>query len=124
MIIAGKLTFLINYDQTTIEIHDESAVMKLLSITLTPDQLSAILSRRGHVPVQIDFTNHLERIGKTHEHDRIEFAINSRDKKYLFDRAKKFCPDGWEVSDTFSSQSTFFERDGQDMARCTIRRWV
>jgi len=58
-----KITMLINPEYTEIEIHDSVANIKLAKVTLTPAQLSLILSRQGFVDCECQ-TGDLTKIGK------------------------------------------------------------
>jgi len=71
----------------------------------------------------------LEKIGKKHENKRFEFEIprdlaSSRNESELQKLAQSLLKDGWIAERYFSSQDSFFKKDGVQYARCTIRRWV
>ena len=128
MKLEGRISVLINRDGTTIEVEDENANARFLKITLTPEQLSAALSRQMAVECEIEVRG-LEKIGKKHENKRFEFEIpsdlaNSRNENELQKLAQSLLSDGWIAERYFSSQDSFFKKNGVQYARCTIRRWV
>jgi hypothetical protein len=128
MKLEGRISVLINRDGTTIEVEDENANARFLKITLTPEQLSAALSRQMAVECEIEVRG-LEKIGKKHENKRFEFEIpsdlaSSRNDLELQKLAQSLLSDGWIAEKYFSSQNSFFKKDGVQYAICTIRRWV
>jgi hypothetical protein len=128
MKLEGKISVLINRDGTTIEVEDENANAKFLKITLTPEQLSAALSRQMAVDCEIEVIG-IEKIGKKHENKSFEFQIpnelaSTRNETELQKLAQSLLSDGWVAERYFSSQTSFFKKDGIQYARCTIRRWV
>lgn len=128
MKIKGQLTLLINRDYTEIEVHDKNANTCFTRIRLTPEQLSAALSRQGYVDCELQVYG-LDKIGKTHECKSFEFAIppdlaKTSKEKELAELAQSQLTDGWVAEEYFRSQNTFFEKDGVQYARCTIRRYV
>lgn len=128
MKIKGKITILINREYTMIELKDADAGITFCEIQLSPEQLVAALSRLGQVPCVIDL-NGLEKIGKTMENKKFEFEIpdelrGSSNSEKLHEIATSLLSDGWQADCSFSSQDTFFKKDGKQYARCIIRRWV
>lgn len=127
MKIEGKITLLIGSEYTTIRLEDEVASTVFCEVTLTPQQLSDALSRLANTSCDIKLYG-LDKLGKKHEHDTFVFRIpdkisrNDRDK--LREIANSMLSDGWTTTDSFSSQGSFFTRNGDDYAQCTIRRWV
>ena len=122
-----KISILIGQESTTIEIYDSASSTTFVRVKLTPDQLSSALSRLSHSPCECSVHN-LERLGKTHEVTKFEFEIPETDwktrEKIAKETAEKLCPEGWKSDGYFSSQDSFFTKDGKKMARVTIRRWV
>ena len=122
-----KITILIGVEHTTIEVKDGDASITFLRLKLTPDQLSAALGRQGYVECECE-VHGLDLIGKKSEHKAFEFIMPPAD---FFNRveiarkeAERLCPDGWMSDGYFSSQDSFFTKDGKNMARVIIRRWV
>jgi len=127
MKLKGKISILINREHTTIEIEDENANARFLTIKLTPEQLSEALSRTMCVNCEIEVRG-LEKVGKTHENKSFEFEIpkelaSSKHSDNLQEISQSLLTDGWISEGYFSSQNSFFIRDDKQMARCTIRRW-
>jgi hypothetical protein len=131
MKIEGRISILINREYTTIEIKDDKANTTFVKATLTPDQLSAALSRQ--VSIECDVEVHgLERVGKKHENKTLEFEIPKnletsylkRDEDKLQKIAQSHLSDGWIAERYFGFQGSFFTKDGKQYARCTIRRWI
>jgi hypothetical protein len=130
MKIEGNLTFLVSENITRIEIGDANAAIKFIRINITPEQLSALLSRQANVPCEIEVVD-LERVGKKHTNKTFAFEIPSNlawstKAKELRELAQKKLNEegeGWVTTDTFSSQGTFFKVDNKQYARCTIRKW-
>lgn len=128
MKLKGKISLLINQEYTTIEVVDDKASITFIKITMTANQLSEALSRVARVECDLEVMG-LDRIGKTNENDTFEFEIpevlaSSRNAEKLREMAQALLKDGWIASDYFSSQNSFFMREGKQMARCTIRRWI
>jgi len=127
MKLKGKISILINREYTTIEIEDDNANARFLTIKLTPEQLSEALSRTMCVDCEIEVRG-LEKVGKTHENKTFEFEIpkelaSSRNSDKLQELSQSLLTDGWISEGYFSSQNSFFMKDDKQMARCTIRRW-
>jgi hypothetical protein len=131
MRINGKITILINREDTTIELTDSDASITFAKIRLTVEQLSSALSRLAYTECDIEL-NGLEKLGKKMQHKEFEFELprqnmSQRDSKELTKIANKLLSDlneGWSSDTYFGSQNTFFVKDGKTYARCTIRRWV
>lgn len=128
MKLKGSITILIDEEETTIEIMDELSRITFVEVKLTPQQLSAALSRLCNIDCEIDVMG-LDRVGKKHEHDKLEFEItdslrSSRNEKLLQHIAQSKLSDGWIAESYFGSKDSFFTKDGKPYARVTIRRWV
>jgi hypothetical protein len=128
MKLDGKITICINRDETRIYIEDKNSGVRFLDVELTPDQLSSALSRLANTPCKIKVRG-LNKIGKKHEHKTFEFELPKNligydKKKEVAEYSNKICPQGWCSDQYFDSQNSFFQRDGKEWARCTIRRWV
>jgi hypothetical protein len=124
----AKITMLINRHYTEIEIHDADANITLARVKLTPEQLSMILSRQGYIECECN-TGELEKIGKKHENKYFDFEITySKSKEDLTLACNEaLFQQGmheWESDNYYSSQNSFFSKDGKDYARTVIRRWV
>lgn len=127
----GKFTMLVNQDYTEIEIHDGNASQTFCRIKLTPEQLSAALSRRVYVECEIDVVG-IDKLGKKHENETFEFEIMEQATKELNGYLNQTClkalnkagMSDWTPDNYYSSQNSFFTKDGKKHARTTIRRWV
>ena len=125
--LKGKISILINRKHTTIEIEDNNANVRFLTIKLTPEQLSEALSRMMYVDWEIEVRG-LEKVGKTHENKIFEFEIpkelaSSNNEIKLQEIAQNLLTDNWIADGYFSSQNSFFIKENKQMARCTIRKW-
>ncbi|AXF52599.1 MAG: hypothetical protein [Caudoviricetes sp.] len=129
MEVKGSITMLVGSESTTIEIMDDNSNTTFVSIELTPDQLSACLSRQGRVKCDLDIRG-IERVGKKHEWKTFEFKVPSN-----YDRFNSKCSDlanhvyellsnEWKCDHYFKSQTSFFNKDGELWGRATIRRYV
>lgn len=129
MKLEGRISILIGRDYTTIEVEDELSGQTFAKVKLTPEQLSAALSRQACVKCELE-VNGTDRIGKKHENKSFTFEIDKDDAGYNHDPkklqaiAQSKLDDGWIAESYFGSQNSFFAKDGKQYARCTIRRWV
>lgn len=126
----GQITFLVNEDRTVIEFRDADANLLFARALLTPKQLSQALSRMGDVSCDMEVYA-IEKIGTKHECLKLEFEIPEglgwgykRDESKIYELALQAAPEGWTPDNYFSSQDSFFSKNGKEYARCTIRRWV
>ena len=123
-----KITMLINPEYTEIEITDSDSNTTIAKVKLTPEQLSAILSRQGYMNCECS-TGDLTRVGKKHENKYFEFEITYSKTKEDLSLA---CNEAlfqqnmheWVPDNYYRSQNSFFSKDGKDYARTVIRRWV
>jgi hypothetical protein len=129
MEIKGKITLLINREYTSIAIRDANANTTFCEVILTPQQLNNALSRLGYVDCKLNIGG-LDKIGKKHENKIFEFPITVKDRKnnkHLQGIAQSLLDkenEGWIAEDYFNSQDSFFEKEGKQYARVTIRRWI
>jgi hypothetical protein len=137
MKLKGKITILINQDETMIEIRDELSSITFLKITLTPEQLSSALSRLAMTSCKFE-TRGLELVGKKMEHKSFEFEIPTYiTEKYninynmpeeeLQKYAQKLLDEegeGYIAESYFQSQGSFFSKNGIQYARVIARRWI
>lgn len=125
----AKITMLINRDYTEIEIQDGDSLAIIVKVKLTPEQLSAMLSRQAYIKCESCVTGNLERIGKKHENKVFEFEIAYTKSKSDLELACKEALFNeemfeWIPDNYYSSQDSFFTKDGRNWARTTIRRWI
>lgn len=123
----AKITILVNREYTEIQLHDSPSSMNFVTIKLTPEQLSAALSRISHTPCEIEVSNKLDLLGKTMENKYHEFEITEkldRNDKRLHELAQQTTPEGWTPDNYYGSQNSFFSKDGKNYCRVIIRRYV
>jgi hypothetical protein len=126
--IDAELDLLVG-ERTMIRIRDQRAAVVLLSIELDSDQLARALGRQSRVECQARLPG-WRHAGKVRENKTMEFPIPGVDHSYedrsevAYAAAQEDAAEGWEPDSHFSSKDSFFERDGQQWARCTIRRWT
>jgi hypothetical protein len=134
MKLEGRISILIGREGTRIEIKDEKSAVTFVEVNITPDQLSAALSRQALVECELEVRG-LDCIGKKHENKTFSFEIpdsidlsdrwtNDSVEKELQKYAQSLLSDGWMSDGYFRSQNSFFEKDGKKWARVKIRRWV
>jgi hypothetical protein len=133
MNINGKITILIDREQTHIELKDEDSGITFARITLTPKELSSALSRLAYTPCKME-VHGLDKLGKIQEIKTLEFQLprehmRSTDHDELCDIAQKILDEeneGWQAENYFASQNTFFYKEEVHLpyARCTCRRWI
>ena len=129
MKINARISLFVNRDGTTLEIEDEGSNTIFFKTNITPEQLSAMLSRQGHVLCEESEVFNVGKIGKKHECKDFTFEIpeilsNSKFSYELKNLANSLLEDGWRADSYFGSQKTFSQKDGKRYATCTIRRYV
>ena len=124
-----KISMLVNFDSTTIELFDSKSSKTFARVKLTNDQLASVLSRLHRTDCQIEVDN-LELIDKQMEHQKFEFEINEQmrsSKGALHQHCLKALishnMSDWLPENTYGSQDSFFSKEGKYFARTTIRRW-
>ncbi len=138
MKINAKVTLLIggrsgsdNDKGATLEITDEDSSTAFFSCEISPENFCAALGRLSNVPCITAEVHALDHVGKRMEHKDFEFPLpdkktisyhNNRD--IAVSEALRLCPAGWKPDPFFSSQNSFFTKNGKPWAQCTIRRWV
>lgn len=132
MKIEGRFTLLVSDGKCLIEVQDHQAGVTFLRIELNADQYMRVLSRQASVDCELDLVG-LDKIGKKLEVGKFEFkALTPNDyhrrtyeyEKQLQELAQSQLKDGWIAESYFGSQHSFFQKDGEQWARVTIRRWV
>lgn len=123
----AKISILIDRDWTTIEIHDSKAATTFVKVKLTPAQLSSALSRLAMTECEAEVGD-LDRVGKTHEWKSFEFEISGSADASLNQACQKAMKKAglkdWISDDYYSSQNSFFSKEGKNYARVTIRRYI
>lgn len=128
--LKGKITFLPSIDGTTIEIYDDTSSVRFATIFLSNDNFVAMMARQARVECDL-IVKDLHKVGKTLQHMTFEFEINremQHSKGALHQAALKAIKakglDGWIPDQSYSSQNTFFEKDGVYYARTIIITWI
>lgn len=125
----AKITFLVNREYTEIEIHDAKANVTFVKVRLTPAQLSSMMSQLSRTDCECEVMD-LDIVGKTHENTDFVFELPSKGLKenevFSICRAalKARGMEEWEPDNYFRSQGSFFQKDGKQYARATIRRYI
>ena len=123
----GRITFLFSEEGATLEIHDREANALMVKIRLNPEQVCQMFSRLGFTECESTEVFNLDKIGKKHTNKDFEFKLPECDwrerKQYALETIKDVCPKGWEPDNFFNSRDSFFEKDGKQYARVTIRKW-
>ncbi len=111
-----------------IMVDDVEANIEFLDIEVALDDFADCLTGLSLVKCDIDVRG-LDKVGKRLETDDLIFEMPSRVKysernQVAAELARESAPDGWEASDYFCAQDSFFEKDGKSYARTSISRWV
>jgi len=129
MNLDGRISINISRTETVITLHDDSANVDIIKVTLNASQLSEALSGLMHVKCELEVKN-LDKVGKVHEHSKFEFEIPDHlivgkysKAKELEAYANSLLKNGWKSDGNFNAQGSFFTEGGKDMARCIIRRY-
>jgi hypothetical protein len=125
----GRIDIRPKEDGVQIVITDRIANTVIAEAHLTPEQFCEALSHVSKVKCNV-LIGDVNRIGKKHENEMFEFklpegtTIWSREELDLRALAQSQLENGWIADGYFGSQNSFFEKDGEPWARCTVRRWV
>jgi hypothetical protein len=121
----GSITFLPSQEGTTIKVRCESSKITFLEVTLTNDELASMMSRLANTSCDFEVKG-LDKVGKQMEHRVFEFEYFDKSNiEYTCETAMG--NDGlvdWTSMHFYGSQNSFFTKDGKQMARTTIRRWI
>ena len=130
MKIQGKITISLTRSDgvAVINLRDKNASIGFAEVEMTPLQFYKALSGLAGVDCDIELGG-LDKLGKMMEHKYLEFKMPPSDyhnrEAIAIQEAINKCPkDGWIADGYFRSQNSFFRKDGEEWARCTIRRWV
>lgn len=128
--VDAQLSISIRDNEVVIELEDEDAVTQPVRIIIPGERFLQALGRLSNVSCTASFVA-LDTIGKKRELKDFEFEVpknlsscNEKDLTTVIDIGNKQCPEGWEMSTYFRSQTSFrFEGDKQ-IAKTHIMRWV
>lgn len=133
MVIDAQISIIARYEnEVVIKVYDKGSSTTFIELTLTHEQfVNAAMNRLSNCDVKKAVVMSLDRVGKTMEHKTLEFELplySDSDDRSRKARAREclpsVTPEGWLAEDSFSSQGSFFETDGVEYARTTIRRYV
>jgi hypothetical protein len=115
-----------HYAQITVD--DRDAVRGMIKIEMSMKSLALAITGQGCIEGKGTARN-IERVGTIMENKDFTFFIGGDDygnaqKARAIEEAQRICPAGWTPDLSFSSQNSFFKRDGKQFARTIIRRWV
>lgn len=124
------LTIMITDDEVTIEVSE--GYSKVITLTTTHRDFMRALGRLADVPCTEGVLLRPDVVGKVEEHKPLEFPLPGVPTTVMHQHrvaaaereALRLCPKGWTSDQSFSSQDSFFKKDGKYWARTTIRRWV
>lgn len=124
--LKGKISLRFDRDRgMTIELEDVNSRIEFLEIAVSKEDVAAVMSNLACVDCEFKLRAE-ELVGKYHHHKRFEFempdgATYDNRKQLAYDAAKRVCPEGWKPDNYFSSQDSFFTKNGKEFARCIIR---
>lgn len=129
MKINADITIISDRDGVRIEIRDRDASVMMIKLDLSSKQFTSAIGRLAHTEVRDCEVYGLDKIGKRQETDTLEFCLDvdkwvDKTKNQARKKVIENCPEGWEPDMNFGSQDSFFNKDGKEWARTTIRRWV
>lgn len=124
-----KISMLINFDSTMIEIYDEVSSKTFVRVQLTNNQLASMLSRLQRTSCKVEVGD-LTIIGKQMEHQTFEFEVDREIKGSNIllhlcctQALEKSNMSDWIPEQRYNSQDSFFQKDGKLFARTIIRKW-
>ena len=112
----------------SIKVEDVDAGITFLALEIDYASFAEVITGMSMVDCSMEVRN-LKNVGKSIERDNIEFPISyegyrSERKDAAIEAARSHTPEGWEFSEYFGSQNSFFSKDGETWARTSIYRWV
>lgn len=115
-------------DVITLVLRDETSRINFVEVKMSLEAFALAVTGLAYQPCEIE-TDGLEHVGMVKETRSHEFRLgcevyDSDLKQLAIQEARRTCPKGWLLSDSFSSQDSFFRKGEQTWARCTIRRYV
>jgi len=111
----------------SIELIDEASGIHFVDAKMSFEDFAKAITGQAHMKMHFKARG-LDRVGKVMEHKPFEFVIpkcDYHDRLHIAEKiAVRICPEGWVPDKYFGSKDSFFEKDGKQYARTTIRRWV
>jgi hypothetical protein len=128
MRINGEITLLMSEEGMTIELYDSDAKIAFLRIELDQKQTCKALSRVAYTNCKNVEIYGIKNVGKIREVKELVFDMPestwSNRKEVAQNKVHQMCPDGWVPETRFSSQDSFFAKEGINYARTIIMHWV
>ena len=130
MFINAQIDLLFSHEGLDIRIFDDDANITLVTLHLNQEQTCQAMSRLSRTHAEKCEIRGIDKIGKTMEMDHITFPMPKgveykKRAQVAYEIAKDKCPEGWVPDNYFGSQNSFRNaKNGQLIARATIRRWV
>lgn len=128
--LEGKISLYVSEEGAELEIHCASSGCLIAKTKLSSETFCSILGRLSYVTCSVNVldSENIHLIGKNEKIESFEFKLpegtNYQNRKEIaYSEALKCVPDGWEPDEYFNSQGNFFKKDGEEWARCTIRKW-
>lgn len=125
--IDGSITIIASYnDSIRLAIQDKASGITFVDVELTREQfVNAAMNRLGNTELKSVTVYGLDKLGKEQVHKPLAFEITKYGSaEEARERVLQACPVGWFPDMGFSSQGTFFGKDGKNYAQTTIRTWV
>jgi hypothetical protein len=115
-----------------IRIYDDTANVEFVNLFLKPENLIDAFGRLIRTPVDFCEVKNLDKVGRTHIIKTITCLMPKADfdnrKETAYQTAKEYCKEfygkDWIVRNYFSSQDSFFEKDGKEYCHATIEKWI
>ena len=114
-------------ERVEISVKDDLSRNRFVTVSMTLENFAHALMGLAEVDCKHELRKP-EIVGKKKEVEKLEFEMPqgtlSNRKSIAAAIANREMPEGWELWDNFSSQNSFFTKDGVEMARCSIVRYV
>ena len=130
MFINAKVDLSFSDEGLDIRIRDDDSGLTFVELHMGQKEACQVMSRLSSVPAEKCELRGLDKVGKKMEVDYFEFGMDENIKyadrrEEAFAIARDTCPEGWVPDNYFGSQNSFRNaKNGQLIARATIRRWV
>lgn len=111
-----------------IRIEDDASYINFVEARMSLENFAEALTGLGFVDIEFDVRG-LENVGKTRERKTIEINLGKIgydvDRKSLaMIKARELESDGWVCDGYFSSQDSFYHKDGNTYCRANFLRYV
>lgn len=110
-----------------IGVTDSGSHIQFLELQIDLDDFTKAVTGQGMIPIEFEVRG-LENVGRNYESEYFDFPLPKgtryADKKAAIKELRKVTPEGWKSSEHFSSQDSFYSKDGVEWAHTYIFRWV